>query len=242
MPDGGVFLLTVPPVAYRCPPGPYERVCQVAWYLGQHKPRAKVVVLDANNDIASKAALFKAAFRAYPNVDYRPASKIETVDLGIREVTPVVGERVRYDVLNLIPPQRAGAIAIEADLAGADTRWCEVNHVTYESVKHRDVHVIGDATIGLPVPKSGNVANAMGKICASAVVHLLNDREPPALAPGNTCYSWVSHTEAVAVVNTYRVERGKVVQIEQKLTPRQSAAVARNSIGWRESIWHDVLG
>jgi sulfide dehydrogenase [flavocytochrome c] flavoprotein chain len=214
----------------------------VAWYLGKHKPRAKVVVLDANNDVVSKPGLFKVAFRAYPNIDYRPASKLEAVDLGAREVTPTVGERVRYDVLNLIPPQRAGAIAIEADLAAADKRWCEVNHVTYESVRHRDVHVIGDATAGLPVPKSGNVANAMGKICATAVVHLLNGKEPPALAPGNTCYSWVSGTEAIAVVNAYRVDGGKVVQIEQKLTPRQSVQVARHSIGWRESIWHDVLG
>ena len=72
---------------------------------------------------------------------------------------------MKYDVVNVIPPQRAGTIAVEADLVGADKRWCEVDHVTYESVKHKDVHVIGDSTIGLPVPKSGNVANAMGKIC-----------------------------------------------------------------------------
>jgi len=241
MADGGVFVLTVPPVAYRCPPGPYERICQVAWYLKTEKPRAKLIVLDANNDIVSKAGLFKAAWRAYPNIDYRPASNVEKVDLSTREVTPEIGDKVTYDVLNLIPPQRAGQIAVQADLVGADKRWCEVNHVTYESVKHKGVHVVGDATIGLPVPKSGNIANAMGKIAAVAVVHLLNGKEPPQLAPGNTCYSWVSNTEAIAVVNSYKIENGKVVQIEQKLTPKQSVEVARNSIGWRSSIWSDVL-
>ena len=101
--------------------------------------------------------------------------------------------------------------------------------------------MIGDATTGLPVPKSGNVANAMGKICASAVVHLLAGREAPAMAPGNTCYSWVSDREAVAVVNAYKIDNGKVVQIEQKLTPAQSPLVAQRAIGWTQSIWADVL-
>ena len=135
MPDGGVVLMTVPPAAYRCPPGPYERACQIAWYLKTKKPQAKLIVLDANNDIVSKTALFRAAFRNYPNIDYRPSSKVERVDLSAREVVPAIGDRVRYDVLNLIPPQRAGAIAVQADLADADKRWCEVNHVTYESAK-----------------------------------------------------------------------------------------------------------
>ena len=117
-----------------------------------------------------------------------------------------------------------------------------MNHVTFESVKRPGVHVIGDATTGLPVPKSGNIANATGKICATAVVHLLNGKEPPVLAPGNTCYSWVSDREAIAVVNAYRIDNGKVVQIEQKLTPRAAVSVAQNSIAWRTSIWNDVLG
>jgi NADPH-dependent 2,4-dienoyl-CoA reductase/sulfur reductase-like enzyme len=242
VPDGGVVLMTVPPVAYRCPPGPYERACQIAWFLKMKKPRAKLVVLDANNDVVSKTGLFKAAFRNYPNLEYRPTSKLERIDLGAREVVPVIGDPVRYDVLNLIPPQRAGAIAIQAGLGDANSRWCEVNHVTYESVKQPGVHVIGDATTGLPVPKSGNIANAMGKICATAVVHLLNGKQPPVLAPGNTCYSWVSDREAIAVVNAYRVDNGKVVQIEQKLTPRAAVSVAQNSIAWRMSIWSDILG
>jgi sulfide dehydrogenase [flavocytochrome c] flavoprotein subunit len=225
MPDGGTVVLSVPLAAYRCPPGPYERACQIAWYLKQNKPRAKLLVLDANPNVVSKPALFRQAWTAYPNLEYRPASGVIGVDAAA----------------NVIPPQRAAAIAVQADLVGADKRWCEVNHVTYESVKAPGVHVLGDATIGIPVPKSGNVANAMGKVCAIAVVSLLNDRPAPALAPGNTCYSFVSDREAIAVVNAYRIDGGKVVQIEQKLTPGQSADVAQRAHGWAQSIWSDML-
>jgi NADPH-dependent 2,4-dienoyl-CoA reductase/sulfur reductase-like enzyme len=242
MPDGGVFVLTVPPVAYRCPPGPYERVCQVAWYLKHNKPRARLVVLDANQNIVSKTGLFRAAWKDYPNIDYRPSSKVVKVDPGIREVVTDFGDRVRYDVVNLIPPQRAGAIAVQADLVGADKRWCEVDHVTYESVKHPNVHVVGDATTGLPVPKSGTIANAMGKIAASAVVHLLGARPVPPVPPVNTCYSWVNDREVMAVVNAYRIDGGKVVQVEQKLTPGHSALYAQHAEGWARSIWTDILG
>ena len=242
MPDGGVFVLTIPPAAYRCPPGPYERICQVAWYLKGNKPKSKLIVLDANPNVVSKAALFRAAWQNYPNIEYRGSNKVVKVDPGVREVTTELGDKVKYDVLNLIPPQRAGTIAVTADLVGADKRWCEVDHQTYESVKHKNIHVIGDSTIGLPVPKSGNIANAMGKICAVAVTSLLNGRTVPTMAPGNTCYSWVSDKEAIAVVNSYKIEGGKVVQIEQKLTPGQSEAWAQNAVGWANSIWADMLG
>src|SRR5207302_6895385 len=185
MADGGVVVMSVPPVAYRCPPGPYERASQIAWYLKTKKPKSKLIVLDANPNVVSKTALFRKAWEAYPNLEYRGSNKVTKVDPGARTVTTELGDTVKYDVVNVIPPQRAGTIAVEADLVGADKRWCEVNHVTYESVKHKDVHVIGDSTIGLPVPKSGNIANAMGKISALAVVRLLNGKEPQALAPGN---------------------------------------------------------
>jgi len=243
MADGGVVVMTVPPVAYRCPPGPYERASMIAWLLKTKKPKSKLIVLDANKDIVSKTALFKAIFKEYDaNIEYRPAQKAEKIDVGAREITTDTGDKVKYDVVNVIPPQRAGAIAVDADLVSGDKRWCEVDHVSYESLKQKNIHVVGDATIGLPVPKSGNVANAMGKICAVAVANLLNGKEVPQIAPGNTCYSWVSDKEAIAVVNAYKIENGKVVQIEQKLTPGKSVGTAQNSLSWRASICNDMLG
>ncbi len=243
MADGGVVVMTVPPVAYRCPPGPYERASMIAWFLKTKKPKSKLLVLDANKDIVSKPGLFKVIFKEYEaNIEYRPSQKAEKIDIGAREITTDTGDKVKYDVVNVIPPQRAGAIAVDADLVGGDKRWCEVDHVSYESLKQKNIHVVGDATIGLPVPKSGNVANAMGKICATAVASLLNGKEVPQIAPGNTCYSWVSDKEAIAVVNAYKIENGKVVQIEQKLTPGKSVGTAQNSLAWRASIWNDMLG
>jgi NADPH-dependent 2,4-dienoyl-CoA reductase/sulfur reductase-like enzyme len=242
MPDGGVFVMTVPPAAYRCPPGPYERACQVAWYLKSAKPRSKVLVLDANQDVISKPGLFKAAWRAYPNLEYRASMKVTQVDPDAREVITELGDRVKYDVANVIPPQRAGSIAVQADLVAGDKRWCEVDHVSYESVKVKGVHVVGDATIGIPVPKSGTVANSMGKIVANAVVSLLQGRDPAPMAPINTCYSWVSDREVMGVINAYRVRNRKVEQIEQKLTPGQSEAFAQNALSWATNIWQDILG
>jgi NADPH-dependent 2,4-dienoyl-CoA reductase/sulfur reductase-like enzyme len=242
LPEGGVVVMTVPPVAYRCPPGPYERACQLGWFLKTHKPRAKLLVLDANPNVVSKAALFRAAWQAYPNLEYRASNKVVKVDPAKRELTTEFGDVVRYDVVNLIPPQRAAGIAVDAGLVGADKRWCEVDHVTYESLKAKNVHVIGDATIGLPVPKSGTIANAQGKIAAAAVVSLLNDRPVAPMPPLNTCYSWTSDREVVAVVNAYRIDNGKVVQIEQKLTPGPSTVWADHAVAWATNIWNDILG
>ena len=241
MSDGGVVVMTVPPVAYRCPPGPYERACQLAWFLKTQKPKSKLLVLDANPNVVSKAALFRAAWQAYPNLEYRASNKVVKIDPARREVTTEFGDVVRYDVVNLIPPQRAGSIAVEAGLVGADKRWCEVDHVTYESLKAKNVHVVGDATIGLPVPKSGTIANAQGKIAAAAVVSLLNARPVAPMPPLNTCYSWISDREVIAVVNAYRIDNGKVVQIEQKLTPGPSTVYADHAVAWATNIWNDIL-
>ena len=178
MPDGGVFVLTIPLAAYRCPPGPYERTSMVAWYLKTNKPRSKLIVLDANQNIISKTALFRDGVAGLSEHRLPRREPGHRGGPGAARKCAPSSTEIRYDVVNLIPPQRAGAIAVQADLVGGDKRWCEVNHVTYESVKQPGIHVIGDATIGLPVPKSGNVANAMGKITAAAVVSLINGKEP----------------------------------------------------------------
>ena len=125
MADGGVIVMTVPPVAYRCPPGPYERASMIGWYLKTKKPKSKLIVLDANKDIVSKTGLFKTVFKEYmANIDYRPAQRLEKIDVSAKEVTSDTGDKVKYDVVNVIPPQRAGAIAVEADLVVGDKRWC----------------------------------------------------------------------------------------------------------------------
>jgi len=180
MPDGGVFAITVPLAPYRCPPGPYERASVVAAYLKAHKPRAKILVLDANAEIVSKKGLFgKAWAELYPNlIEYRPNCELRDVHAATR--TAILDfEQVRADVLNVIPNQRAGELARLAELRLVNQRWVDVDWRSMESTSHPGIHVVGDATFAAPaMPKSGHLANQQGKLAAAAILELLAGRSP----------------------------------------------------------------
>jgi sulfide dehydrogenase [flavocytochrome c] flavoprotein subunit len=179
MPNGGVFVLGIPLMPFRCPPGPYERVCQVASYLKQAKPRSKILVLDANQKIVSKGKLFQEAWDSLYKglIEYRPQNAVESIDARTRTVKTEFGS-VRGDVLNIVPEQKAGAIAAKAGLVNVNNRWCEVNWMTCESKATRNVHIVGDATQGAPMmPKSGHMANSQAKVSdADHEQHLLQLR------------------------------------------------------------------
>ncbi len=248
MRDGGVFAMHVPRAPYRCPPGPYERACQVAHYFKQAKPRCKVLVLDANEDIVSKKALFAKAWKElYPGmIEYRPNSELVSVDAK-SQTARLTFEDVKADVLNVIPPQKAAQIAERAGLVVANNRWCEVDFLTYESKIARNVHVLGDAILAAPnMPKSGHMANAQAKICASAVVALLRDRMVnPAPMLTNTCYSFVTAREAVHVASVHRYDTGSRTMLTVNgsggLSAAPSAAEAEYALAWAKNIWADML-
>jgi sulfide dehydrogenase [flavocytochrome c] flavoprotein subunit len=245
MRDGGVFTIAVPLLPYRCPPAPYERACQVAFYLKTHKPRSKVVVLDANPVITSKRALFERAWRdLYPGmIDYMPDSQVQHVDVATRLVKTAF-ERVASDVLNIIPPQRAGQLAQTAGLANVDGRWCEVDFLSYASTVLPHVHVIGDA-IDAGLPKSAHMANAQAKVCAAAIVALMQGKAPdPAPAFANTCYSFVDDKQAMHISTLYRYEAAKKsmqAQGESFLSAQRSAEEGLDANAWARQIWGDVL-
>lgn len=248
MADGGVYLLAIPAMPYRCPPGPYERICQVASYFKREKPRSKIVVLDANPDVVSKASLFKTAWsELYPGmIEYRPATAVTAVD-GSAMTLRVGEERVMGDVINVVPPQRAGEIAARAGLVTLDTRWCGVDWRSCESTAEPDIHVIGDATASAPgMPKSGHVANSQAKVCAAAIVALLRGDAPnqqPVM--NNTCYSFVSDTEAVHVAAVYQwdAERnGLAVAPGGGVSTARSEREGRFAWSWAQNIWADTLG
>jgi NADPH-dependent 2,4-dienoyl-CoA reductase/sulfur reductase-like enzyme len=181
MPDGGVYVLTIPAAPYRGPVAPYERACQIAHYFRRHKPKSKVLLLDANADVVSESALFKQAWRErYAGIiEYRPGFNTADVDVGANAVISGSGDRVKADVLNVVPPQRAAAIAVQTELANAGKRWCEVDFLTFESTQAKYVHVLGDAIQAAPLMrKSGHMANQHAKVCAAAVVDLLQARAP----------------------------------------------------------------
>jgi NADPH-dependent 2,4-dienoyl-CoA reductase/sulfur reductase-like enzyme len=247
MPDGGVYVLSAPEMPYRCPPGPYERACQVAAYFKAAKPRSKVIVLDANGDIVSKGALFRKAWaELYPGmVEYRPNSK--AIDVDVRgKVVKLEFEDVKGDVLNVLPPMKAGAIA--APFITANKRWCEVDWTTYESKVAPGVHLLGDALQVAPgMPKSGSMANSQAKTCAAAVAALLAG-EPPNPSPTllNTCYSMVSDALAIHVASVHRYDLAdrtmKAVPGSGGVSSAMSEAEGVYARNWARNIWADTLG
>ncbi len=246
MPDGGVFTIVIPPQPYRCPPAPYERACQAAFYLKTHKPRSKVIVLDGNPVITSKRILFERAWRElYPGmIEYVPGSEVRQVELATRTVRTVF-DTVRSDVLNLIPPQRAGRIALDSGLATAEGRWCEVDFLSYASKRLPAVHVISDA-IDSGLPKSAHMANAQAKICARAVVALMLGEAPdPAPAFDNTCYSFIDDRQAMRISTLYRYDPAKASMEPVAagiLSDHASAQEGRDAEAWARRVWTDALG
>ena len=249
MRDGGVYVLSVPLAPYRCPPGPYERASQVASYFKKAKPRSKVLILDANPDVTSKGPLFKRAWAdLYKGIiEFRGNAKAIGVDPAKRTVKLEV-EDVRGDVLNVIPPQRAGDIAVKAGLITANNRWCGVDWRTLESTVVKNVHVLGDATLSAPgMPKSGSMANQQAKMCAAAVIALINGRQPdPEPKIVNTCYSYVSDNEAmhVASVHTWNDKSKTLTTVPGSggVSSARSELEGAYAWAWALNIWQDVLG
>ncbi|HCC82057.1 MULTISPECIES: NAD(P)/FAD-dependent oxidoreductase [unclassified Methylophaga] len=246
MRQGGVVIMTVPAAPFRCPPGPYERACQIALHLKQHNPTGKLLILDANPDIVSKKALFTEAWQQQYDglIEYQPMNPLESVNVANLEVESFF-DRYQADVLNVIPPQKAGAVAAMAGVINVDNRWCDVDFLTYESTAVERVHVIGDA-VAAKLPKSAHIANQQAKVCVAAVIALLRD-ELPEQQPifSNTCYSFVDGRQAGHVAAVYRYDKNS-----QDMVPHPSGGVSetaseqegRYAQGWAENIWADTLG
>ncbi len=249
LPDGGVFALTVPKSPYRCPPGPYERACQVAWYFKTSKPKSKVLILDANDKVQSKEALFTKIWKElYPGiVEYRPNSTLVDVDLATL-TAKLEFEDVKAGVLNVIPPQRAGGPAAQAGLITVNDKWVGVDFLTYESAAVKNVHVLGDAIAAAPaMPKSAHMANQHAKVAAAAVIALLHDQAPnPSPIVNNTCYSFVTDKQVIHVASVHRYDPEKKTMV---VAPGASGVSAEASElegvygeAWGRNILVDTLG
>ena len=256
MQDGGVFAITIPEAPYRCPPGPYERACQVAWYFKNNKPRSKVLILDANPDVTSKGPLFKKVWaEMYPGmVEYRGQHKTTAVDGSKGIIKFDVQEDVKANVINALPSMRAGTIAQQAGFNNmANKRWCGVNYQSFESTAANEVYVLGDSIQIAPgMPKSGHMANNHGKVAAAAIVAQLSGWDiNPAPMLTNTCYSFVSDKNVVHVASVHEyvaaektfktvASSGGVSPIDLK--PEVTTLEATYANNWAQNIWADTLG
>jgi NADPH-dependent 2,4-dienoyl-CoA reductase/sulfur reductase-like enzyme len=248
MRDGGVFVIHIPTMPYRCAPAPYERACQVAFYFSIRKPRSKVIVLDANAEVQSKKAIFTAAWneRYKGIVEYRPESELADVDASTL-TAKLVFENVRADVLNVIPPQCAGAIARQMGMANSNGRFCMVDFLTYESTVQPGIHVLGDAIQTAPLmAKAGHMANRQAKICAAAVVALLAGDEVNA-SPSieNLCYSFVDDRRAAHIASVHRYDPATKTMLAVAGRTEISAAASiedgADAQAWARNIWADML-
>ena len=252
MPDGGTVVLAPPPNPFRCPPGPYERACQISMYLKAKKPKSKILILDAKEKF-SKFGLFQQAFKRHYEgiIEWQPVSAtggVVKVDAAGMTVTTKNGDTIKGDVVNIIPAQHAGTIAKTAGLTN-DSGWCPIDGKTFESTIHKGIHVIGDAAIQKPLPKSGYAANSEAKVTAAAVVALLNGKDPGDPSWVNTCYSIVGPDDAISVAMVYNLVDGKVAKVKGAggLTPKDSspedrAREVQYAYSWFNNITSDIFG
>lgn len=252
MPNGGVYVLSVPRAPYRCPPGPYERASLVAHYFKQAKPRSKIIVLDGNEDIASKKGLFLAAWRKHYGfgtanslIDYRPNNMPRAVNVATMTVSTEFDD-VKGDVLNVVPPMRAAAVCGMAGVRDASNGvWCTVDFASFESRVVPGVHVLGDSILS-NFPKSGSVANNTAKMCAYALSEIFAGRSPdPSPVMTNTCYSASTDSTAFHVATVFRWDPEKKVMVP----PPGAVGVSREESelemayfhSWKENILNDTL-
>ena len=255
MRDGGTVIIIAPPNPFRCPPGPYERASMMAFYLKQHKPRSKILILDPKTTF-SKQSLFIEGWKK--NYHYGtnnsmiewlsiPDNPVISLDARNRVIETDFGDKYQADVLNLIPPQKAGYIAHRSGLADA-SGWCPVQHSSSESTIHPNIHVIGDASSYSPIPKSAYAANSEAKVCAIAVVRLLNNK--PAVEPNwiNTCYSLITPDYGISIAMVYKLsQEGKVIGVEgaggvTENSDEQTVKLESNHARfWYQSITEDTF-
>ena len=251
MEDGGTVVMSVPAAPYRCPPGPYERASLIAHYLKTQKPRSKLIVLDAKDQFSKMPLFLEAWAEHYPNhLEWRGASddgRVGRVDADAMTLETDF-DKIRADVANVIPPQKAAAIADQAGVTD-QTGWCPIDAVTFESTLLPGIHVIGDASIAAPMPKSAFAANLQAKICAIQIARLLSGLAPEPTRLVNTCYSYTTPDEAISIVGAYSTEGGTFQSVEgaggispvgADLSVRQAeAAQARD---WFAAITHEAFG
>ena len=240
MPDGGTVVMAVPANPYRCPPGPYERASLIAWYLKNNKPRSKLLVLDAKDQF-SKQKLFQQAWaQMYPGLlEWVPLSNggaVTGVDAAAMTLSTDFDTH-KADVANVIPPQRAGAIAQAAGVADR-TGWCPVDPVSFESLRVAGIHVIGDAAIMGAMPKSAFAANAQAKVCAQAITALLAGQAPSVPRLINTCYSLVAPDYGISIAGVYRPAGGQLTDIDG--AGGTSALDAEPAVRAQEAAYADV--
>ncbi|WP_316369414.1 NAD(P)/FAD-dependent oxidoreductase [Candidatus Thiodiazotropha sp. CDECU1] len=257
MPEGGKVIIVAPPNPYKCPPGPYERAAQIAMYCKHHKPKAKILILDPK-DAFSKQGLFRQGWSQLYGFGTENAM-IEWVGAAgggvVEELYPDTRtlqaeiEEFTADVINIIPPQKAGKVAFASNLTEGD--WCPVNKRTFESTLHPDIYVLGDASSAAKMPKSAYAANSQAKVAAAAIVAKFAGMDPGDPTYVNTCYSILGEAHGISVAAVYKLDEANNTILPIKgaggLSPMDASAEQRKrevsfAHSWFKNVINDMLG
>jgi sulfide dehydrogenase [flavocytochrome c] flavoprotein subunit len=251
MKKGGTFVMIAPPNPYRCPPGPYERVGMVGQFFKKHNPTAKILVLDPKDKFSKQGLFVQAWQELYGDmiewVSSTDGGKVSKVDVSTMTVYAESGD-VKADVINAIPPQKAGELAFKLGLTN-ESGFCPVNPHNFESTLKKDVHVIGDASIAGAMPKSGHAASTQAKICAASIVNAFVGTDAADPTYVNTCYSLISDKYGISIAGVYAVQNGKLEEIKGSggVSPKDADASFREleatyTKGWYNSVTRDIWG
>ena len=252
MEDGDAVIIAPPGNPFRCPPGPYERASLIAHYLKQHKPKSKILILDTKDKFSKQPLFMQGWDKLYPGmIEWVAGSKggrVARIDTAKGAVYNDMEDEFKGAVINLIPHQKAAPIAFTAGLTN-DSGWCPVNQRTFESSIHKDVHILGDASIAGKMPKSGFAANSQGKVTAAAIVSELGKTPMPEPSYVNTCYSLVSPDYGISVAAVYRINSKGIYKVEGSggVSPKDASNEFRQkeasyASGWYDSITQDAFG
>ncbi len=252
MPEGGKVVIVAPPNPFKCPPGPYERASQIAMYCKHFKPKAKILILDPK-DAFSKQGLFRQGWSKLYGygtdnamIEWIGAAlggAVEGIDPSTRTVMTEF-EEIEGDVVNIIPPQKAGKVAFASDLTEGD--WCPVDKKTFESKKHKSVYVLGDASSAAKMPKSAYAANSQGKVVAAAITARFNNLELNDPTFVNTCYSILGEEYGISVAAVYSLNESKNLIEPIKgaggLSPMDASALQRKrEVTYAHSWFHNLI-
>lgn len=256
MKKGGTLVITIPPKPFRCPPGPYERASLIASYFKKHNTTAKIILLDAN-DSFTKQGLFIQGWQQHYGfgtsnslIEWRPQKEDGTVvRVDAKTMTAFTElDAVKADVMNVIPHQTAAAITEKSGLTD-DSKWCPVSSSNFASSYHQDIHIIGDAAIAPPMPKSAFAANSQAKFTAEAILAELNGNSLPEPYLLNTCYSLVTEEHGISITSSYGHKQNKLISLpgtkgtsELNAMASTRALEAQYTQAWYQAITQDMFG
>jgi sulfide dehydrogenase [flavocytochrome c] flavoprotein subunit len=246
MSDGGLYIISVPKRPFRAPPAPYERASLVANYFMESKPKSKIIILDAN-DSTDEVELFKKAWKKTYNdmIEWVGGAEVQKVDSGAMSVQTRSGDKYKGDVINIVPPQKAGHIAQNSGLADK-SGWCKVNQHTFESVKMKKVHIIGDSCIAGDMLKTGHSASSQAKVCAAAIVSSMSGTQMPDPVLNSSIYSFITPKYATSSAGVYRIKGDKLTRVSGGHSPdnpkrKTQQKEAKFANGWYKGITSEMF-